>query len=647
MYGEPALWHDLLDRLAGIALHLPAGAGRRRGGRGPAVRLVGGGAVPGRLPHLRRPAQRPGARRACASVPRVHFGVGTGELLADMAGAGADVVGVDWRVPLDAAAAPRGRPDGAGQPRPDRAAGAAGRARAQGPRRAAARARRARPRLQPRPRGPARDRPGRARPGRRHRPRMARARRRRWARRDRTGGAGRPPAGLGSPSSARASRAWRPPTSWPAGPTSRWSRRPARSAGSCAPAPSKASTWTRGRSRFWPAPPRPPSWLPSWAAGWWRPATTAAAVWVGGRLRPLPAGTFLGVPTRVVPVLRSRLLSPARPGAGGGRSGAARYPPARRPHGRRLRGGPARPPGGGPARRPASRRGLRRPRRRAVPARHRAPARRGRARAQPAARRPGAATHRPPPPTRPSSRPSTPAWVPSPARLARAGGARILLNHPVTGLERTEQGWRLRTGTGRGPGGGTAQLAAGRGRRRAGPARRARRPAAAAHAPRGQRPLSGRSPTPRSPWPPSSIGTWPCRRAVASWFRPSEGRLLKGATFASSKWAHLARPGLSVVRCSAGRSGEARVAAAPRPRAARRPRGGVRGSHGRARPRLSPPGSPAGAARCRSTGPDTPDVVAAVRESLPRGSGAGRRRAGRGGHPRLHPQRTADRRRGA
>jgi uroporphyrinogen decarboxylase len=34
-------------------------------------------------------------------VPRIHFGVGTGELLHDMGQAGADVVGVDWRVPLD------------------------------------------------------------------------------------------------------------------------------------------------------------------------------------------------------------------------------------------------------------------------------------------------------------------------------------------------------------------------------------------------------------------------------------------------------------------------------------------------------------------------------------------------------------------
>jgi uroporphyrinogen decarboxylase len=38
------------------------------------------------------------------SVPVVHFGVGTGELLGAMRGVGADTVGVDYRVPLDVAA---------------------------------------------------------------------------------------------------------------------------------------------------------------------------------------------------------------------------------------------------------------------------------------------------------------------------------------------------------------------------------------------------------------------------------------------------------------------------------------------------------------------------------------------------------------
>ncbi len=36
-------------------------------------------------------------------VPMIHFGVGTGELLSLMRDAGADVIGVDWRVPLDIA----------------------------------------------------------------------------------------------------------------------------------------------------------------------------------------------------------------------------------------------------------------------------------------------------------------------------------------------------------------------------------------------------------------------------------------------------------------------------------------------------------------------------------------------------------------
>ena len=40
------------------------------------------------------------AELADLGVPRVHFGVGTGELLGLLAEAGADMVGVDWRVPL-------------------------------------------------------------------------------------------------------------------------------------------------------------------------------------------------------------------------------------------------------------------------------------------------------------------------------------------------------------------------------------------------------------------------------------------------------------------------------------------------------------------------------------------------------------------
>ncbi len=37
-------------------------------------------------------------------IPRIHFGVATGEILGAMSDAGSEVMGVDWRVPLDVAA---------------------------------------------------------------------------------------------------------------------------------------------------------------------------------------------------------------------------------------------------------------------------------------------------------------------------------------------------------------------------------------------------------------------------------------------------------------------------------------------------------------------------------------------------------------
>jgi uroporphyrinogen decarboxylase len=42
--------------------------------------------------------------RDTPEMPRIHFGVGTGELLDLMREVGASVVGVDWRTPLDVAA---------------------------------------------------------------------------------------------------------------------------------------------------------------------------------------------------------------------------------------------------------------------------------------------------------------------------------------------------------------------------------------------------------------------------------------------------------------------------------------------------------------------------------------------------------------
>ena len=121
MYGEPDLWHALMGRLADDHVDVPAGAGRRGRRGGPALRLLGRRASPRRTtgPSCCRTAAKIFAALAGLGVPRIHFGVGTGELLGLMGEAGADVVGVDWRVPLDEAVRRRGRGQGAaGQPGP-------------------------------------------------------------------------------------------------------------------------------------------------------------------------------------------------------------------------------------------------------------------------------------------------------------------------------------------------------------------------------------------------------------------------------------------------------------------------------------------------------------------------------------------------
>jgi uroporphyrinogen decarboxylase len=105
MYGEPALWSDLLDRLAAITaaflkVQIEAGAS--------AVQLFdswAGALSPADYrSHVMPASARVFGEIAGYAVPRIHFGVGTGELLGLMGEAGADVMGVDWRVPLDEAA---------------------------------------------------------------------------------------------------------------------------------------------------------------------------------------------------------------------------------------------------------------------------------------------------------------------------------------------------------------------------------------------------------------------------------------------------------------------------------------------------------------------------------------------------------------
>ena len=101
MHGDPQLWHDLCARLAQISgaflrVQVEAGAS--------AVQLFDSWV--GALPKADYTAYvQPHSAAALAAVadlgvPRIQFGVGTGELLALMGAAGAEVVGVDFRLTL-------------------------------------------------------------------------------------------------------------------------------------------------------------------------------------------------------------------------------------------------------------------------------------------------------------------------------------------------------------------------------------------------------------------------------------------------------------------------------------------------------------------------------------------------------------------
>nr|WP_246210855.1 uroporphyrinogen decarboxylase [Phytoactinopolyspora alkaliphila] len=103
MHSEPAVWHELLSRVAAITasflqVQIDAGAS--------VIQLFDSWAGALSESEYRRYVMPHSASvlAGIASVPRIHFGVGTSEFLPLMAEAGADVVGVDWRLPLDEAA---------------------------------------------------------------------------------------------------------------------------------------------------------------------------------------------------------------------------------------------------------------------------------------------------------------------------------------------------------------------------------------------------------------------------------------------------------------------------------------------------------------------------------------------------------------
>jgi len=102
MYGAPAAWHKFCGLLADVAAdflvaQIEAGV--------DAVQIFDSwvGALNARdyrefvLPHTRKIFDR----LAGYNVPTIHFGVGTSAILDDLRAAGGDVIGADWRIPLD------------------------------------------------------------------------------------------------------------------------------------------------------------------------------------------------------------------------------------------------------------------------------------------------------------------------------------------------------------------------------------------------------------------------------------------------------------------------------------------------------------------------------------------------------------------
>lgn len=105
MRSDSGTWHSLLDRLADTTIafllaQIEAGV--------DAIQLFDSWAGALSLADYREFVLPHSSKVldavSSAGIPKTHFGVGTGELLGAMGEAGADVVGVDWRIPLDVAA---------------------------------------------------------------------------------------------------------------------------------------------------------------------------------------------------------------------------------------------------------------------------------------------------------------------------------------------------------------------------------------------------------------------------------------------------------------------------------------------------------------------------------------------------------------
>ncbi|WP_248580482.1 uroporphyrinogen decarboxylase [Nocardioides sp. InS609-2] len=101
MFGAPEVWDALMRKIAGISaaylkVQVDAGASAVQLFDSWAGALTPADYAEHVMPHSARVLAAAGE----LNVPRIHFGVGTTNLLGLMGDAGADVVGVDWRTPL-------------------------------------------------------------------------------------------------------------------------------------------------------------------------------------------------------------------------------------------------------------------------------------------------------------------------------------------------------------------------------------------------------------------------------------------------------------------------------------------------------------------------------------------------------------------
>jgi uroporphyrinogen decarboxylase len=99
MYRDPGVWHALADKLADQFARYVAGKVRA----GADVIQVFDSWVGALSPSDYEEFVAPYSARilAAVDVPTIHFGTATATLLADMAAAGGDVIGLDWRIELD------------------------------------------------------------------------------------------------------------------------------------------------------------------------------------------------------------------------------------------------------------------------------------------------------------------------------------------------------------------------------------------------------------------------------------------------------------------------------------------------------------------------------------------------------------------